>query len=135
MYNKASRSKGPEEVCREAERHIDDKEGLYVFPQLAIHPQKELEAFVTFLKAERVKIFFFNAPFHPVVYKRIISSERYYRVIEAQHYYNTLATNMDIVVLGSYNPAEVNCTEDEFYDGSHPNEVCVEKIFSTVDFS
>jgi hypothetical protein len=32
-------------------------------------------------------------------------------------------------VLGSYDPARVGCVSADFYDGIHPNDVCMSKVF------
>ena len=30
--------------------------------------------------------------------------------------------------IGSYNPNRVNCLSEDFYDGMHPNDICMERI-------
>jgi hypothetical protein len=88
-----------------------------------------LEEFVETLKFDGVEVVFYLAPFHPFTYNYLINSEKYRIIANVESYLRELGKSKGIRVLGSYNPAACGCAESEFYDGSHPKETCIEKIF------
>lgn len=49
-------------------------------------------------------------------------------LIEVESRIKKLGRDLDIKVLGSYNPKNIGCTPDEFYDHMHAKDSCLSKI-------
>lgn len=66
------------------------------------------------------------SPYHPITYSLI--SEKY-SLRQVEDYIRTASLKHHIQVIGSYNPSPSNCLEYEFFDGMHPKDVCMSKLF------
>lgn len=92
--------------------------------------QRELEAFVAFLRAQGADVLFVLPPFHPVVTDALRLSGSYSMFTAAEEHFRSLAHRYSVAVLGSYDPAVCGCSEAEFIDGLHPTDLCVSRIVS-----
>ena len=81
------------------------------------------------MKELGVDITIFLAPYHPYVYKHMVELGDKKIVSDVEHYLRTMAKNNNLTVKGSYDPSRSDCVEEEFYDGMHPKESCVNRIF------
>lgn len=88
-----------------------------------------LRQFVEAMHERRVRVVFFLSPFHPYVYSTFVNSERYAILDRIEQFYRRLAQQEDVPLIGSYNPTLYGCGPDEFYDGIHAKESCVDRIF------
>ena len=86
-----------------------------------------LEAFIDLLLKDNVEIIFYLAPYHPNRYNILVSQEN--SISQFEKYYKSLAKKTGIKLIGSFNPDECFLTEKDFYDGTHPRENAVRKIF------
>ena len=50
----------------------------------------------------------------------------------ALYYYRNLSKELNVEIVGSYNPLKVGCNEYEFYDGMHPKDSCMDKVVSNL---
>jgi hypothetical protein len=50
--------------------------------------------------------------------------------METEAAFRKLAKDLQVEILGSYNPKTAGCNSSEFYDGMHPKESCMRKIVS-----
>ncbi len=108
----------------------DSETSLEGFSQLDSQLQKEFELLVVKLKKEGVKVTIFLSPYHPLYYSYLTSTDKYKTVMQVQNYLQDFATKQSIQIIGSYNPNDIPCSEDEFYDQKHPKPVCILKIIA-----
>ena len=66
------------------------------------------------------------SPYHPKLYKFMVTQDK--KFIEIEKRYRELAANLNVSIIGSYDPEVVGCSSDEFYDGMHPKDSCMNKI-------
>lgn len=129
-YGIKYRSAGREEVDSLAATFVRDPSMLNNFNRLDPELISNFEAFVKILKEDKVAVIFYLPPYHPVVYKSLVTSERYKTILEAQSYFEKYAQDNNIKLLGSYNPADMELGEDDFYDAMHQDLESVRAIFS-----
>ena len=94
--------------------------------------QKGVEAFVAvldYLKAKGVSVYLVNPPFNPDFYDRIQGTPYADGLARIQALVNTIATEHDLPLIGSFNPHKVGCTADMYIDAEHSNPTCLQKIF------
>lgn len=72
-------------------------------------------------------VWLYLPPYHPDAYKNIIKQVP--MVKNAEDSLRELAKNEQVKIFGSYNPHKAGCSKDEFFDGMHPKERCLIKIF------
>ncbi len=48
--------------------------------------------------------------------------------LEMENRIRSISKNSGVKVIGSYNPLKCGCDDDEFFDGMHPKDSCMEKI-------
>jgi len=90
--------------------------------------QTVFETWVAALQEEGVRVVFLLTPYHPNTYIYLEDSSEYSIVLNVQAYYEEVARQNGILILGSYNPSDIPCSIDEFYDEQHPKESCLERI-------
>lgn len=98
----------------------------------AIDPQLQatFEAFVSYMREKNVEVVFFLVPYQPDYHNFLISSGEYQITHDVQTYYYSYAESQDIKIVGSYDPGDIPCSENEFYDQMHPKPECIQKIFA-----
>ena len=76
--------------------------------------------------SRHTSVVIFLPPYHPITYASI--SDKYFlREVEAS--IRTIATKHNTRIVGSFNPVLSNCIGSDFYDGMHPKNACMLKIF------
>lgn len=85
-----------------------------------------LEKFVWYLKKNGVSVHLVLAPYHPKLYQMMLTQKPVF--IEIEQWYRDFAYKNKVRIIGSYDGHAVGCKEDEFYDGMHPAESCMEKL-------
>ena len=78
------------------------------------------------LKKKDKKIIFLLTPYHPGVFKQNAKELQYIKGVESK--IRKFARLNDIIVLGSYNPNIIGCTNSEFLDFMHAKIECLNKI-------
>lgn len=76
---------------------------------------------------EGYKVHIVLSPYHPVFFSQMMAENAIF--YEMESYFRSLANQQGIAILGSYDPVRVGCSADDFYDGMHPNERCMRKVF------
>ncbi len=102
---------------------------LQKFNIINMKAKDNIEKFILFLKNLNIEVIIFLAPYHPYVYKYLVQSGDKKIVADVESSLRILARVNNISIKGSYDPSKNNCIENEFYDGMHPQEVCVNRIF------
>lgn len=82
---------------------------------------------ITFHQRNR-RIILVLSPYHPKLYDRIKKEGGVYLALEET--YKSLAAQYGIEIIGSYDPKKIGCNAEEFFDGMHPNDSCMRKVFS-----
>ena len=90
--------------------------------------EKELNSLIMWLKNQEIEVKIVLSPYHPQLYARIARERPIYLDIENR--FRMIADSNGIDIIGSYNPSIVGCTSEDFYDGMHPKERCMKKLFS-----
>jgi len=83
---------------------------------------------IKYLKRQDIEVAIVLSPYHPGLFDRITQEMPLYAEIEEE--IRQLGKDLDVTVLGSYDPALVGCGADEFYDGMHPKQSCMAKAVS-----
>ena len=65
-------------------------------------------------------------PYHPKVWKQKQPTVEAMKSIENK--IHMLAKQLNITVIGSYNPVKIGCSKDEFFDGMHGTPKCLIKL-------
>jgi len=87
-----------------------------------------LYTFVSYLKEHNVKVTLVLSPYHPQLYQLMESEKPIF--LKLENWYRDFADENEIQIVGSYNGDLVGCDGDEFYDGMHPKNSCMIKLFT-----
>jgi hypothetical protein len=90
------------------------------------------EVFLDSITRDGVHVIIFLSPFHPITKSRMIKMKEYSGVDKLENYLQSLSVNKNISVMGSYDPKKCGCKENEFFDGHHIKQSCVDKILNTI---
>jgi len=113
----------------------NDLVGLSHSAELDEDRKRCLEAFVDYLRSEKVELVFYLAPFHPTTYDVLMHSDYRSTLLRAETYFRDMAHDKGVTVVGSYDPQETSCAKEDFFDGYHPTVSGVDKIFSGLDLA
>ena len=103
---------------------------IYLDPQRILI----LRNFIDILKTEGVQVAIFLPPEHPIYYDYLVNSENHRIILKVQKLLINIGIEKGITVLGSYNPDDIPCQENEFYDFHHPKSSCIEKVFKNNNY-
>ncbi len=130
-YQLEFRSASSREVLDKAINYVskDPVYSLGKFEQLDADYVTATRDLVEYLTQHGVQVVLYLPPYHPYVYEQLINSDKYEIILDAQEEFIQIATENKSIVVGSYDPADIPCSMDEFYDGMHPQETCIKRIF------
>ncbi len=93
---------------------------VHGFPSLDPAQLENFETLLEYIEDAGTNIIFVLTPYHPIVYTaEVEKSEQYPGMLEAEQYLYDLAAQKNIPIYGSYNPENVDCTNEDFYDHIH----------------
>jgi peptidoglycan/LPS O-acetylase OafA/YrhL len=92
---------------------------------------ERLQSFVSYLKENNVSVTFILSPYHPEVYNLMRNQAPIF--LELEDWYREFSEKHGINIIGSYDPSIVGCSETNFYDGMHPKNTCMQKLFETAN--
>jgi hypothetical protein len=72
------------------------------------------------------QILIYLPPYHPDAYTSIASNTPLIKDVEI--YLKKITTELNIKILGSFDPSIADCTQEQFFDGMHPKDSCDAKI-------
>mgnify|MGYP006092051039 CR=1 FL=1 len=101
---------------------INEVNGAEWFDEQAINDFTNL---VKHLKL-KFNVLFVMAPYHNKVWEQKQPSVEAMNSIENK--IHVLAKQLNIAVIGSYNPDKIGCSKDEFFDAMHPHPKCLKKL-------
>lgn len=125
VYNLSYANKSSSEVERGAQSYISYAMSNYSYSS---EVSTILERFVSELKRQDKKVVFVLSPYHPKLFELMQLEDRKFLEIESK--FREIAESSGAEVIGSYDPVKVGCSSEDFYDGMHPKDKCVDKIFS-----
>jgi hypothetical protein len=130
LYEASYEKKSLDEVKDSAISFSASPYSLQNFNEINIKSTEILVSFIKYLIELNIDVVIFLAPYHPYVYQTVIENGEMKIVNNVESFLRELAKNHQLSVVGSYNPVISGCFDSEFYDGMHPREVCVNKIFN-----
>jgi peptidoglycan/LPS O-acetylase OafA/YrhL len=125
VYNLAYATRSPEEIERGALSFASYAMSNY---QYSYKARDILERFVSYLKAQNLKVVLVLSPFHPKLYTQMRLHDR--KFLEIESIFKEVAVMYGVQLIGSYDPAKVGCSPEDFYDGMHPKDNCMKRVFS-----
>ena len=87
--------------------------------------KSQLISLITWLKLNQIEVNLVLSPYHPGVYKKALEEKPIFATVEAT--FRQIANDLDVQIVGSYNPEVVGCEAADFYDGMHPTASCMER--------
>lgn len=125
VYNLSYANKSSSEVERGVQSYI-----FYAMTNYSYSSEVEsiLGRFVSELKRQDKKVVFVLSPYHPALFQLMRSEDRKFLEIESK--FREIAVSSGAELIGSYDPVKVGCSSEDFYDGMHPKDNCINKIFS-----
>jgi len=90
----------------------------------AINDYKKLLAWIRQAGSEPVIVL---TPYHENVWKAEKSMDKS-ALIETEQVVRSMAGDLKVKVIGSYNPHSVGCSSEEFYDCMHPKADCLSRL-------
>jgi len=88
------------------------------------------ETLILRMKQGGKEIVLFLPPYHPDAYSDIVTIVPQVRGVEI--YLRGISQSLNVKLVGSYDPSNTGCMREDFFDGMHPKDSCVEKIFASV---
>lgn len=125
VYNLMYASKSREEVERGALSYVSYAMSNY---QYSSEVRQILEKFIAKIKAGNRKVVLVLSPYHPSLYQFMRLHDR--KFLEIESIFIEIAMTYRVDLIGSYDPTKVGCTSEDFYDGMHPKDKCMGKVFS-----
>jgi peptidoglycan/LPS O-acetylase OafA/YrhL len=125
VYNTSYANKSASEVEKGASKFASYAMSDYSFSK---QERTILEMFLLELKRKEIAVFLVLSPYHPQLYDLMRLEDR--KFLEIESIFREIAALSGATVIGSYDPVRCGCSSEEFYDGMHPKDSCMEKIFA-----
>jgi len=91
------------------------------------------EKFVGFILKEQVRVIFYLPPYSPSAYNEFSQNSRFISISQAEAFYHAIAYHYKIRIIGSYNPAALHLTTNDFIDDLHLKNQGIKKVFMSID--
>lgn len=130
IYDKTYRNVTKKEIERKAKNYINGT--LYSIEDFSEINDIYLEQFkdlINFYKIKNVEVILYLPPYHPIVYDYIVNNKKYEMVKIVESYLKKFGFENNIQIIGSYNPNIFKLESKDFYDGMHPKEKAIIKLF------
>jgi hypothetical protein len=88
---------------------------------------KLLESLVLYLVERDIEVYFILSPYHQNVWKNNPVTVNAMKIVSK--IIRQFAREWGVTVLGTYNPDELACRKEQFFDAAHPTGACVNKLF------
>ncbi len=89
-----------------------------------------LDRLLTYLKEKGVEVAFVHPPFNPIYYDRVKDGAYRAGLAKIEKITQDFGKKYGFKVFGSFNPADVGCTEDMYIDAEHSKPACLAKVFN-----
>ena len=124
IYNESYANSTLKNTNKDFERLLNYAMNDFKYDTVAI---SNLEAFVSYLKENDVKVTLVLSPYHPQLYQLMESRKPIF--LELERWYRDFADENEIQIIGSYDGRKFGCSGEEFFDGMHPKSSCLSKLF------
>lgn len=101
------------------------------FTEIDDEKKKLFEGFIEFLHQNGCEVLLILPPYHPEVYKTLMSNPQYVIALSTEKYFKEFAYGRNISVLGSYDPNLCGISEMDFLDGMHLREHAIVKLLKS----
>lgn len=128
VYGHSTQNKSPVDVEKEVEPFMYYSMKDFDFSK---DNQDVFEKFIRKVASIKTGVILFLSPYHPKLYAIIKTSNKNF--LETENLIRIIAKKHGVKVLGSYDPLECGCNGNEFFDGMHPKDGCMEKIIQLID--
>jgi peptidoglycan/LPS O-acetylase OafA/YrhL len=125
VYNLAYANKSLDEVERGATSFISYGMSNY---QYSNEIRAVLERFVAKIKTQNRRVVFVLSPYHPKLFELMRLQDR--KFLEIESIFRGIAESNGMQLIGSYDPSKVGCSSEDFYDGMHPKDKCMNMVFA-----
>jgi hypothetical protein len=125
VYNLSYANKSIDDVERGALNYLSYGMANYSYSNQV---RVTLERFVNQLKSQNLRVVFVLSPYHPKLFEFMRQEDR--KFLEIESIFREIAELSGVQVIGSYDPIKVGCSSEDFYDGMHPKDKCLDQIFS-----
>ena len=118
---------------RDIKKKINPKLISYSMLEYEFSPKKYeiYKNFINYIKVKHKKnVILMLTPYHFPSYELTIKEIPHY--LESEKKFKELSKNLNIEIIGSYNPLNIECKESEFFDHIHPKESCMIKITNQI---
>jgi len=83
---------------------------------------------IQWLQLNGIEVSLILIPYLPKLYEKMVSEKPIFISIEEE--FHTIGKDLNLDVLGSYNPSHIGCDSSDFYDSMHPKDACISKLFN-----
>ena len=87
---------------------------------------KILDQMIAWMRSNGVDVEFVLTPYHPELFAMMERQAPIF--LEIEESVRSLADALNIEIVGSYDPRVSGCVDQDFYDGMHPKERCMQKV-------
>lgn len=91
-----------------------------------------LDTLLSYLEVRGVKVYLAHPPFNPVFWDAIQGSPFMAGLERIESITRELAARHKLGLVGSFDPAQLGCTEDMFIDAEHSQEPCLRRLLADV---
>ena len=88
-----------------------------------------IDTLLGFLKSRNVEVFLAHPPFNPLYFDRVKNTPYMASLHQIEQITQRFADKHGLKVIGSFDPAKVGCTADQYIDAEHANPACLIHIF------
>jgi hypothetical protein len=122
-----------EQNSEDAARDYLSKKPVYslgTFTGLSADARGAIEKLIAHARSQGATVVLFLAPYHPTVWKFLISTPDYQYVAKSEAWFRDLATRDQLRLVGSFDPAAFGLNSNDFYDGMHCKPEVVERLLA-----
>lgn len=131
VYNKIFAERPTAEVTQDAKNYSHSPVySLGNFNFLNKDSKTLFETLIHRMKRSGKEVVLFLPPYHPSAYPATVTIVP--QVKDVEIYLRGVSQSLGVQLVGSYDPSNTGCTQEDFFDGMHPKDSCVEKIFTSV---
>ena len=92
-----------------------------------LRSEEKLLLLIDYLKNLDIKVTLILSPYHPDLYQMMKSNKSIF--IDVENKFREISQHHNIEIIGSYDGSVVGCDRKDFYDGMHPKDKCMRKLF------
>jgi peptidoglycan/LPS O-acetylase OafA/YrhL len=123
VYNTIYANKSSDEITRGLSVFLNYSMSNFEFSKNSQHVLELIFA----TSRKNSKIVLVLVPYHPNLYS--LMKNKNHKVIQMEAFFKEISAKHSVEIIGSYDPDAVGCKESEFFDGLHPKDTCMARLF------